>query len=164
MQEAPANAPGTRSDPTVIVLALRLAMAGLCAGAILASTSYLINVLWLGPAHDALDVFRPEDDLLLVPGLAISAFVWGGLLATGYRVFWRVPVGSTDWVEGAKYGALVCLFFTVIQSVFLFQFIRISPILLLGDVLHYLLASTLAGSAIGALVPPTPMPSASASG
>jgi hypothetical protein len=151
--QATASASGTRSDPSATALSLRLVIAGLCAGLILATTSYLINVLWLGPAHDVLDVFRPDDDLLLVPGLAISALVWGGLLATGYRVFWRPPVGGTGWIEGAKYGVLVCLFFTVIQSVFLFQFIRISPILLLGDVLHYLIASTLAGAAIGTLVP-----------
>lgn len=150
---ATANALDPRSNPSATALSLRLALAGLCAGLILATTSYLINAVWLGPAHDALDVFRPEDDLLQVPGLAISAFVWGCLLAAGYRVFWRLPVGSTGWIEGAKYGSLVCLFFTLIQSVFLFQFIRISPILLLGDVLHYLLASTLAGAAIGTLVP-----------
>jgi hypothetical protein len=135
-------------------LAFRVAAAGLLAGVILGITSYLINVLWLGPAHDALDVFRSEDDPLRMPGLMVSAFVWGSLLAGGYRIFWRRSTARAGWIEGATYGLLVSVFFTSIQSVFLFQFIRITADLFLGDILHYLLASTVAGALIGKLVPP----------
>ena len=80
------------TDLRVPLLGFRVAMTGLLAALILRLASYLINVLWLGPAHDALDVFRPEDDPLRWPGLM--------------------------------------------------------------DLLHHLLASTLAGALIGALVPP----------
>jgi hypothetical protein len=146
--------PSTDSSiSTSTALAVRIAVAGTCAAFVLATTSYLINVLWLGPAHDVLDVFRPEDDPLVVPGLAVSALTWGVLLASGYRTLWRRPSVRPGWQEGAAYGALVCLLFTWIQSVFLFQFIRISPALLLGDLLHYLVASTASGAIIGRIVP-----------
>jgi hypothetical protein len=134
-------------------LTLRIGAAGLLSGLILGLTSYVINVLWLGPAHDALDVFRPDDDPLVMPGLVVSAFVWGSLLAAGYRVFWRQTTPRPGWLSGATYGFSVCAFFTAIQSVFLFQFVRLTADLLFGDILHYLLASTLAGSVIGTLVP-----------
>lgn len=136
------------------VLIPRLALAGLLAALILAATSYAINVCWLGPAHEALDLFRADDDPLRMPGLMLSSLAWGCLLAGGYRIFWRPRATRAGWVEGARYGSSVCLFFSLIQSVFLFQFVTITPDLLLGDVLHYLLASTLAGALIGALVPP----------
>ena len=132
---------------------LRLAAAGLLAGLVLGLTSYPINVLWLGPAHDALDVFRPEDDPLRMPGLLVSAWAWGSLLAGGYRVLWRRSPGRPGWHEGAAYGLSVFAFFTAIQSVFLFQFVRITADLLLGDLLHALVATTLSGAVIGALVP-----------
>jgi len=149
------EAPMSRAtnDPSPTSLTFRIAAAGLLSGAILGLTSYVINVAWLGPAHAALDVFRPEDDPLLMPGLMVSALVWGSLLAAGYRVFWRKTADRPGWLDGATYGFLVCTFFTLIQSVFLFQFIRITADLLLGDILHYLLASTTAGAVIGTLVP-----------
>ncbi len=142
------------NDPSSATLAFRLALAGLLSGLILGITSYLINVLWLGSSHEVLDVFRREDHPLRKPGLMVSASVWGTLLALGYRVFWRRAKTRPGWIEGASYGFLVSVLFTAIQSVFLFQFIRITAVLLLGDILHYLLASTLAGALIGTLVPP----------
>lgn len=134
-------------------LLARIATAGLLSAVILGVTSYLINVVWLGAAHEALDVFRPDDHPLRMPGLPLSSLAWGLLFASGYRVFWRRAAAGPGWLAGARYGASVCLFFTLIQSVFLYQFVRISADLLLGDVVHYLLASTLAGAVIGAVVP-----------
>jgi len=141
------------NDLSSAMLARRVVAVGLLAGLLLGVTSYLINVMWLGPAHDALDVFRPDDDPLRMPGLMLSSWAWGSLLAAGYRVFWRGSQGRPGWREGATYGLLVCVFFTAIQSVFLFQFIRITADLLVGDILTYALATTLAGALIGALVP-----------
>lgn len=141
---------GTPRAPS---LTHRLAAVSLLAALTLATTSYLINVLCLGPSHDALDIFRPDEDFRRMPGLCVSSLIWGTLLTTGYRIFWRGTSRRSGAVEGAFYGLMVCLFFTIIQSIFLYQFVRITLDLLLGDVVCYLAASTLGGALIGALVP-----------
>lgn len=129
-----------------------LAWAGesLAAGLILAATSFVVNVVLLGAAHEGVDALRSEEHPLRMPGLGVTALLWGGLFACGYRRVWRRDLATAGWLDGLRYGATVCVLFTWIQNIFLFQFVRIPIALLLGDLLHYLFASSLAGMLVGA--------------
>ncbi len=130
----------------------RYALAGVAAAALMGVASYLINEVWLGAAHDRHTFFRPDDHALRLPGLPITSLVWGVLLAVAYAQLGRRLPGRTAAIRGARFGALVFALLVGIHEVFYFQFIAMSPWLLVGGLLHYLVSYVGAGALVAVIV------------
>jgi hypothetical protein len=129
----------------------RFVAAALAFFVLFVGSSFLINGVWLGPEHEMYAFLRSDDDVRITPGLGISALLWSGLITVGYLFFGARIAIENRFVHGAAFGLLVFVLFILVHEVYVYQFIAFEWIILVGGLLHYLVAFTLGCGLIGVI-------------
>ncbi len=104
-------------------------------------SSFFFNLIVFAKAHEVVTFFRSEDSFLASPGgLAITAVIWSILISCSYQVFGRHLKIEKTYLRGLAYGFLIFLFFIWQQELFYYQFIEFEIGILIGAILHMVIA------------------------